>query len=64
MHHISLDGRVGCFHALSIANSAAVHIGVPSSFQTMFFSGLCIGVGILGYRAQQPSPVFLPGESP
>ena len=55
MHHTSLDGRVGCFHVLSIANSAAVHIGVTSSFQTMFFSGLCIGVGILGHRAWQPS---------
>jgi len=37
--HSSVDGHLDCFHVLVIVNSAAVNIGVPSSFQSMDFSG-------------------------
>ena len=37
--HSSVDGHLGCFHVLDIANSAAMNIRVHVPFQTMFFSG-------------------------
>jgi len=33
----SVDGHLGCFHVLAIADSAAVNIGVPVSFQVTVF---------------------------
>ena len=38
--HSSVDGRLGCFHVLAIANraGAAVNVGVHVSFQIMIFS--------------------------
>ena len=43
MYHISsthsfVDRHLGCFHDLTIVNSAAINIGVHESFGTMFFS--------------------------
>ena len=45
----SIDGPLVCFHVLAIANSAAVNTGVYVSFWIMFFSGICLGVGLLGH---------------
>ena len=36
--HSSVDGRLGCFHVLTIANSAAMNTGVPTSFQIVVLS--------------------------
>ena len=33
----SVDEHLGCFHVLAIADSAAVNIGVPVSFQVTVF---------------------------
>ena len=37
--HSSVSGHLGCFHVLTIVNSAAVNNGVHVSFQIMVFSG-------------------------
>ena len=46
--HSSVNGHLGCFHALAIVNSAAVNIGVHVSFRIMVFSGYMPGSGIAG----------------
>ena len=37
--HSSVHGHLGCFHVLTVVNSAAVNIGVAVSFQIIVFSG-------------------------
>ena len=55
MHHIffihsSVDGHLGCFHALSVVDGAAVNVGVHASFQirVFFFSRYMPKTGIVG----------------
>ena len=42
------DGHLGCFHVLTIVNSAAMNIGVHVSFQIMVFSRYIPRSGIAG----------------
>ena len=46
--HSSVDGHLGCFHVLAIANSVAMNIGVHVSFQIMVFSKYVPRSGISG----------------
>ena len=48
--HSSVDGHLGCFHALAIVNSATMIIGVHVSFQTMVFSGYMPRSRIAGFE--------------
>ena len=48
--HSSVYGHLGCFHVLTIVNSAAVNNGIHVSFfQFWFPQGICLGVGLLGH---------------
>ena len=47
--HSFVEGHLGSFHALAIVNSVAMNIGVRESFQAMFFSNICLGVGLQGH---------------
>ena len=44
--HSSVDGYLGCFHVLPIANSATV--GYMCLFELWFSQGICPVVGLLG----------------
>ena len=46
--HSFVDGHVGCFHVLTIVNSAAVNIGMHVSFQFIVFSRYRPRSGIAG----------------
>ena len=76
--HLSIDGHLGCFHVLSIVNSASMNIGMQVSFQIGFLSFLNIhqGVGLLDhmvtlfYFFKEPilfcivaAPIFIPTNS-
>ena len=57
--HSSVDGHLGCFHALAIVNSAAINTGVHVSFQTMVFSRYMPRSWIAGsYRSSSFSFLF------
>ena len=49
--HLSVDGRLGFFHVLAIVNSAALNIGVHTSFQIIVFLSMCPGVELLDHMA-------------
>ena len=44
----SVDGHLGCFYVLGIANSVAMNFGVQMSFSVMVFSGYMPSSGIVG----------------
>ena len=44
--HSSIDGHLGCFHAVAVVNSAEMNIGVHVSFLIMVFSGYMPNYGI------------------
>ena len=46
--HSSVDGYLGCFRVLAIANSAAISIGVHVSFRITVFSRYMPTSGIAG----------------
>ena len=57
--HSSVDGHLGCFHALAIVNSAAVNNGIHVSFSILVSSGYVLRSEIAGsYGGFIPS-VFL-----
>ena len=49
--HSSVDGHLGCFHVLTVVNSAAVNIGCMYLFKLefLFFPDICPGVGLLAH---------------
>ena len=47
--YLSVDGHLGCFHVLGIANSASMNNGIHVFFQFWFPQGLYLGVGLLGH---------------
>ena len=63
--HSSVDGHLGCFHVLDIANSAAVNSGEHVSFSVLVSSGYMLWSGIVGsYGGFIPSFFFFFKESP
>ena len=46
--HSSVDGHLGCFHALAVVNSAAMNNGIHVSFSTPASSGYMPRSGIAG----------------
>ena len=46
--HSSVDGHVGCFHVLAVANSTAVNTGEHVSFSILVSSGYMPRIGIAG----------------
>ena len=46
--HSSVDGHLGCFHVLTIVNSASMNVGVHRSFQIIVLSGYMPRSGIAG----------------
>ena len=45
----SVDGHLGCFHVLTIINSASVNIGVHVVFSMMVSSGFMPSGGLVGH---------------
>ena len=47
--HSAVSGHLGCFHVLTVVNSAAGNIGVHVSFHTMFSLDIRLGVELQGH---------------
>ena len=60
-HHKSVDGHLGCFHVLTIVNSAAMNNGIHVSFSALVSSGYMPRTGIAeSYGGFIPSFYCLP----
>ena len=46
---LSVDGHSDSYHALAVVNSATMTTGMHVSFQMVFFSDMCPGVGLLDH---------------
>ena len=46
--HSSVDGHLGCFHVLTIVNSAAMNNGINVSLSILVYSGYMPRSGIAG----------------
>ena len=57
--HSSVNGHLGCFHVLTVVNSAAVNSGVHVSLSIIFSLGYTPSSGILGSYSFIPSFFFL-----
>ena len=54
--HSSVDGHLGCFHAVAIVSSAAVNIGVHVPFSILVSSGYIPSSEMVGsYGSSTPS---------
>ena len=60
--HSSADGHLGCFHVLSVVNSASVNAGVPVYFSVLVSSEYMPSSGICGLYGSFISSFFK--ESP
>ena len=60
--HSPVDGHLGCFHVLAIANNAAMNNGIHVSFSTLVSSGYMPRSGIDGLYAGFIPSFFM--ESP
>ena len=60
--HSSADGHLGCFHVLTIVNSAVMNIGVHMSLSVLVFSVCMPRSAIVGSYGSSISSVFK--ESP
>ena len=49
--HSFVDGHLGCFHVLAVANSAAMNIGIHVSFSILVSSRYMPNSGLLGHMA-------------
>ena len=62
--HLSVDGRLGCFHVLALVNSAAVNNGIHVSLSILVSSGYMPRSGIAGSYGGFISSFFFFKESP
>ena len=49
LHPLSVDGDLGCFHVLAVANNAATNIGVHVSYLFWFSLDTCPEVELLDH---------------
>ena len=48
--HISVDGNLGCYYFLAIANNAAMNVGVQMSVSVLDFKFVELGIQSLSHQ--------------